>query len=460
MSFIYRNGNWVKKISLLVVSIFLSFNLATISLAQTGKITGTFTASPTANSALIVGSITNSQKDLADSASKLKLTISVGGSSKDSDFLILNGGNFTATLNGLTPGTEYKFQIYDTTGRLSPTDLVTFKTFSNIVNAAVTTNVWTDHAEVSGYILNNNFIKLNLAIKYGIKQKDGSNKFDIMTDPLVIDGKTGAFATVTLGSSAPLNLATNYQYEIIDREGNLSPSPVVDFKTGGENQVLAGANAALDVNSVKISGQILNDMKAAQYWTLQIDYGVSDFSLHSSTFKVDKNGNFFLIPLTGLKAGTTYQYRISLASSSPYSPSEPFTLTTLTQANSILGGGGGSNSGQITTNSGNANSGQITTNNNLIHGLENPLQINTLAEFVKKILDIVITIGIPIIALFIIYSGFLFVKAQGDPKELETAKATFLWTVVGAAILLASWILAQAICKTVLELGNSSTQCQ
>ena len=93
-------------------------------------------------------------------------------------------------------------------------------------------------------------------------------------------------------------------------------------------------------------------------------------------------------------------------------------------------------------------------------GLENPLKVSTLAAFVQKVLEIVTTIGVPIVAIFIIYSGFLFVKARGNPEELETAKKTFLWTVVGAAILLASWILAKAICVTVVQLGNTTTQCK
>ena len=93
-------------------------------------------------------------------------------------------------------------------------------------------------------------------------------------------------------------------------------------------------------------------------------------------------------------------------------------------------------------------------------GLKNPLKIDTLAAFVQKVLEIVMTIGIPIVAIFIIYSGFLFVKARGNPEELKTAKQTFLWTVVGAAILLASWILAKAICTTVIQLGNTTTQCK
>ena len=84
--------------------------------------------------------------------------------------------------------------------------------------------------------------------------------------------------------------------------------------------------------------------------------------------------------------------------------------------------------------------------------LENPIQPDTIQEFIKYVLNIVLTIGVPVIALFIIYSGFLFVKAQGDPGKLKTAKATFLYTVIGAAILLGAWVLAQAIGGTIEQI--------
>src|SRR6185436_16660536 len=70
----------------------------------------------------------------------------------------------------------------------------------------------------------------------------------------------------------------------------------------------------------------------------------------------------------------------------------------------------------------------------------NPISYSTLQDFVASVLDIVMLIGIPIVAIFIIYSGYLFISAQGDPGKLKTAKETFLWTIVGAAVLLGSWV--------------------
>src|SRR3989344_9322230 len=52
----------------------------------------------------------------------------------------------------------------------------------------------------------------------------------------------------------------------------------------------------------------------------------------------------------------------------------------------------------------------------------NPIRYTTFMDFVQAILQVVLKIGIPVAAMFIIYSGFLFVKAQGNEAELTKAK--------------------------------------
>lgn len=88
--------------------------------------------------------------------------------------------------------------------------------------------------------------------------------------------------------------------------------------------------------------------------------------------------------------------------------------------------------------------------------LENPLGADgpdTINEFIKVFLEGALKIGIPIIALAIIYCGFLFVAARGNSEKLTKAKDALLYTVIGAAILLGSWAIAQLISETVLELS-------
>ena len=82
----------------------------------------------------------------------------------------------------------------------------------------------------------------------------------------------------------------------------------------------------------------------------------------------------------------------------------------------------------------------------------NPISVNNVNDFVKTLLIGAIKIGIPIVALAIIYSGFLFVSAQGNSKEIETAKKSLMYSLIGAAILIGSWAIAQLISNTVLAL--------
>ncbi len=59
---------------------------------------------------------------------------------------------------------------------------------------------------------------------------------------------------------------------------------------------------------------------------------------------------------------------------------------------------------------------------------------------------------VPIAVLAIIYSGFLFVAAKGNPGKLEEAKKIFYFTLIGIAILLGAEILSKVIESTVTSL--------
>jgi hypothetical protein len=88
-------------------------------------------------------------------------------------------------------------------------------------------------------------------------------------------------------------------------------------------------------------------------------------------------------------------------------------------------------------------------------GIENPLGKTgpqDIPTFIQTILKVVLTVGVPVITLAIIYTGFLFVQAQGKSEELTKAKKTLLYTLIGAALLLGAFVIAQAIKGTVDEI--------
>ncbi|MFC1614970.1 pilin [Patescibacteria group bacterium] len=85
--------------------------------------------------------------------------------------------------------------------------------------------------------------------------------------------------------------------------------------------------------------------------------------------------------------------------------------------------------------------------------LENPLgSTTTIYVFLEKVLAVVAQIGFPVVVLAIVYSGFLYVKAQGDPGGLEEAKTALTWSIVGGAIILGAWVIAEAIGGTISTL--------
>lgn len=83
----------------------------------------------------------------------------------------------------------------------------------------------------------------------------------------------------------------------------------------------------------------------------------------------------------------------------------------------------------------------------------NPLNnADTIQEFVANFLTGIIRIGMPVVALAIVYCGFLFVSARGNMEKLTKAKDALLYTIIGAGILLGSWAIAQIISDTALAL--------
>ncbi|OGI86327.1 hypothetical protein A3A05_01955 [Candidatus Nomurabacteria bacterium RIFCSPLOWO2_01_FULL_41_12] len=81
-----------------------------------------------------------------------------------------------------------------------------------------------------------------------------------------------------------------------------------------------------------------------------------------------------------------------------------------------------------------------------------PINQTSLNGFIKTLLEGALKVGIPLIALAIIYCGFLFVQARGNSEKITKAKDALLYTLIGAAILLGSWAIAQLISDTVLAL--------
>ena len=85
--------------------------------------------------------------------------------------------------------------------------------------------------------------------------------------------------------------------------------------------------------------------------------------------------------------------------------------------------------------------------------IKNPLKSDSILELLNVLLRVIIEIGIPVIALAIVYAGFLFVKAQGNESKITEAKEVIKYTLLGAGIVLGATVISGVIQTTIRQLG-------
>lgn len=89
----------------------------------------------------------------------------------------------------------------------------------------------------------------------------------------------------------------------------------------------------------------------------------------------------------------------------------------------------------------NNNQGSVTLNN--------PLKAQSISQFLIDLIDVLLVFALPLIVLFIMYAGFLYVTAQGNPGKITTAHTALLWAVVGGVIVLGAKLIVTVIEGTI-----------
>ncbi len=84
--------------------------------------------------------------------------------------------------------------------------------------------------------------------------------------------------------------------------------------------------------------------------------------------------------------------------------------------------------------------------------VDSPFKYTTIADFVAQALRVMVMVALPIISLFIVYAGFMFVIARGNEGKLSEAKSNFYYVIVGAILILGAWVFATLIGGTISQL--------
>ena len=108
----------------------------------------------------------------------------------------------------------------------------------------------------------------------------------------------------------------------------------------------------------------------------------------------------------------------------------------------------------VNTGGGSASSG-VNTDTGSNTTLINPLKSGTsLSALLANILTFVVQLGAIVVVVMLVYTGFKYVAARGNPGEIKNAHEMLKWTVIGALVLLGAQAIASAIQATVTALGG------
>ncbi len=83
-------------------------------------------------------------------------------------------------------------------------------------------------------------------------------------------------------------------------------------------------------------------------------------------------------------------------------------------------------------------------------------EVKDVRALLIRILDqIVIKIGSVVAVCFLIWSGYKFVAARGNPTKIEEARSIFMWTLAGIAILLGAKAIALIVTNTIESISGT-----
>lgn len=81
--------------------------------------------------------------------------------------------------------------------------------------------------------------------------------------------------------------------------------------------------------------------------------------------------------------------------------------------------------------------------------LPNVLKFDSIETLIVGILNIIIVIAIPIIVLFIIAAGFMYVTAKGNVEQVQKATRALTYAIIGGVLILGAVALSQVVANIV-----------
>lgn len=93
--------------------------------------------------------------------------------------------------------------------------------------------------------------------------------------------------------------------------------------------------------------------------------------------------------------------------------------------------------------------------------IESPLapSIFSIESLLTAVLNILLVIAVPIIVFFIIFAGFSYVTARGNPEKIQNATRSITYALIGAVLILGGIAISEIIKDIVCSFSDNPTAC-
>ena len=90
--------------------------------------------------------------------------------------------------------------------------------------------------------------------------------------------------------------------------------------------------------------------------------------------------------------------------------------------------------------------GTTPSGGGLSYSLKNPISdFPDLQSLVVAIINVIIIIATPIVIFFIIFAGFSYVTARGNPAKIQEATRSLTYAVIGGVLIIGAFAIAEII---------------
>jgi len=75
----------------------------------------------------------------------------------------------------------------------------------------------------------------------------------------------------------------------------------------------------------------------------------------------------------------------------------------------------------------------------------------SITDLLYALVNVLLVFAVPVIVVCVIFAGFMYVTAQGNPEKVKTASRALLYALIGAVIIVGAYAIIAIVQSIVAE---------